>query len=490
MICVVAIVAMFGDTATAAVSLWIHSSAYNYAVLVLPVSLYLIWERRRELACTIPEPTLWGLVLLPLLGAVWLLAHSADIAEAEQFALMGMIQVALFTILGRRVYRVLLLPFAYLFLMVPSGEFLLDPLQRTATVVTSTALRLSEVPVFSEGTFVETPTGVFEIAPGCAGLNFLLTALALSLVFADLTFRSLRKRILCVAIALAAAIVVNWIRIYAILLIDYLSGHRSSIVDDHLIYGWGGFAILMVPMIWLGLGFRDPPSDLDAGSVAPQTTLSRPGNWSFAIAAAAAALLAVIAPAYAAFQESLTVRLARTFEFPPVIGDWQRVAESSSVPAVPAPSSDWGATYRSDLGDVMLTLADYTGGREPRELSIRTGVQAKDGALSLQEGLPRRARINGSPVEVMESCLFSAERRWTIWHLYWVAGGFMPDWPATTWRHAIARLLGELTPDAIIIPSAEEASGSTTADAALQVSLDQIQLNAILRVGLFTGIAG
>src|SRR5262249_25487067 len=160
---------------------------------------YLIWRRRHRLARLQPAPAFPALVLLPAFGAVWWLAHALQIAEAEQFALAFAIESVLLAILGWPVVRALLFPFTYGLLMIRPGEFLLGPLKRLATDVPSYLLQLTGIPVFVEGTVIETPVRTLIIAEGCAGLNFLLASLAISLLFADFLYQRWMKRVICVA---------------------------------------------------------------------------------------------------------------------------------------------------------------------------------------------------------------------------------------------------------------------------------------------------
>ncbi|HRY90680.1 MAG TPA: archaeosortase/exosortase family protein, partial [Rubrivivax sp.] len=56
----------YWDTARAMVAIWARSDTYAHAFIVPPISLWLIWRKRHELACLKPEPTLW--LVLPLIA--------------------------------------------------------------------------------------------------------------------------------------------------------------------------------------------------------------------------------------------------------------------------------------------------------------------------------------------------------------------------------------------------------------------------------------
>ena len=100
--------------------------------------------------------------------------------------------------------------------------------------------------------------GNFLVEPGCAGLNFVLASLALSLLYGKLTYRRTLTRILCVAVAIVVSILSNAVRIYLIIAITEWSHRRIPIADDHLLYGWGFFAVIMLVMMWLGMRIGEP----------------------------------------------------------------------------------------------------------------------------------------------------------------------------------------------------------------------------------------
>ncbi len=248
---------LFRSTAASALHLWETSSAYNYGYLIAPIAAYLIWEERRSLRAVMRRPSVLGLLLTAAFSAVWLLADKLDIDEGRHFALVGMVQGLFLSVLGTAVYRKLSFPLNYLWLMVPTGAFLLAPLQWIAHAGAVLLLQASGIPVFADGLIIEVPQGRFMVETGCAGLNFLLSAFALSLVYGKLIYRRLSTRILCVAIALVAAIVANILRIYLIISLTEWTDQKIGLADDHLLFGWGFFAIVMLGLMWAGAKVRE-----------------------------------------------------------------------------------------------------------------------------------------------------------------------------------------------------------------------------------------
>jgi exosortase A len=318
----VGLIALFWPAAAKAVEVWSTTSAYNHLFLIAPISLYVIWERRRTVARLAPAPALAAVLALPIFALAWLAGALLEIYEVQQFALIAMMDVLIVAVLGWRVCRALAFPLLYLWLLVPTGEFLLAGLQHLTTAAATWGLEQAGLPVYTEGILIETPSGRYRVEPGCAGLNFLLAALAFALLFANLIYRGWLKRGLAVVLALAIAIVANWLRVWGIILIDHLTGNRTDIVDDHLVYGWAFFAAVMAAAMVLGLRWRDDgrpapdpgtgqlgtsdpgPGQLgtsDPGTGQPGRTGARTRPAGFAGAAGLVVALAALAPAYVYF---------------------------------------------------------------------------------------------------------------------------------------------------------------------------------------------
>lgn len=266
---------LYWESAASAVDLWWNRSAYNHGFLILPISLYLIWDRRETLAAMAPEPDILGLVVVAGFSLAWTVARSAGINEAEHFALVGVFQGVVLAVLGRQLFLAMLLPMTYLWLMVPTGAMFYPLLQGAAHWMTVVMLQASGIPVYAEGFFVQVPTGVYEIAEGCSGLNFILAGLALSPLFGYMMYDGMRKRLIAIFAMLGIAVIANGIRIYVIIALAEFTDRRIDIVDDHLIYGWGFFAAILFVMGLIGARFSDPARPLRTEAQVPAAHIKR-----------------------------------------------------------------------------------------------------------------------------------------------------------------------------------------------------------------------
>ncbi len=413
------LITLFFDTAAKAVNVWSTSSAYNYSFLIIPVSVWLIWERHRELARMSPRPAPLFLLLMIPFAAAWLASDIADIYEGRQFALMGMIQVFLLSLLGWRIYKFLLFPLSYLWLLVPTGEFLLPWLQQLSADMTTRMIELSGMPVYQEGVIIQVPSGLYRVAPECAGLNFFLSSFALSLVYAQQVYRSWRKRIICIAVALIVAIIANWIRIYAIIMLGDVLENPQEFLLDHGPYGWAFFAAVMLISMGIGYLFRDPLP-------APAHAVSPPRSgtaWRLAIVTTAALLIAAAPRLYAAAINNRSLPAAIAFELPGKLGPWQRVDSPSDWrPRIPAADIRRQGRYRRGDETVDIVVAAFIRQRPGYEVASNRNRPADNLIWVRNNGGKRMADIAGRPVRIAFERLRSGNRQRLVWTVFWIGG--------------------------------------------------------------------
>src|SRR4051812_9385072 len=79
----------FWPEAAAAVSTWNASTAYGHCYLVLPMALYLLWDRRAVFAAAPPHTELaWAALAVPI-ALAWFAAERLGIMEGRQLAAMA-----------------------------------------------------------------------------------------------------------------------------------------------------------------------------------------------------------------------------------------------------------------------------------------------------------------------------------------------------------------------------------------------------------------
>jgi exosortase A len=286
---------IFWPEITAAVAVWNESTAYNHCFLVLPIALWMAYERRGVLLEFPVRPTPWMAALILPLAAAWLVAERLGIMEGRQLIAIACLDLLFLAVLGWRLCRALAAPILYLFFLVPFGAFLTPALQQFTVKFIVIGLSLLGVPNFTDGNTIEIPEGVFFVAEACAGLRFLIASIAFGVLYAVTLYRSPGRRVAFIAASTVVPVIANGFRALGIVAAGHWIGSAQAAAADHLIYGWLFFSAVTLLLILAGLPFRQdgrkaPPVVVQA---APPRTMHLAG------AAVLAAAFAATGPVFA-----------------------------------------------------------------------------------------------------------------------------------------------------------------------------------------------
>ncbi len=280
---------LFYPEAVAAEAVWSESTAYNHGFLILPIVVWLLWDRRTRLVGVTPRPLpLAALAALPIAG-VWLLADRLGVMEGRQLMAMSLFQLMVLGVLGWQVYWLLLGPLLYLYFLVPFGAFVTPALQNFTTDFVGWGLNLFGIPNYIDRYLIQIPGGAFYVAQACAGLRFLIAAIAFACLYALLIYRSNRRRLIFIAVSLVVPVIANGIRALGIVTLGYLEGSAKAAATDHVLYGWMFFSIVILLLVLIGLPFRQDIGGWEpAPRLAPPARPARPLLAALAVAAVAA----------------------------------------------------------------------------------------------------------------------------------------------------------------------------------------------------------
>lgn len=279
----------------AAVTVWQASDTYGHCFLILPMALYLAWDRRDALRGLGPQP-LPRLAWLALpIAAVWFAAERMGIMEGRQLAAMAGLWLLVLVAVGWPLVRALLGPLLFLVFLVPFGAFITPVLQDFTAAFAIGGLNLLGIPNYATDLTIEISAGTFYVAEACAGLRFLIAAFAFGVFYALLNYRSAGRRAAFVAASIVVPIIANGLRALGIIVLGSILGSAQAAAADHIIYGWVFFSFVMLLLVAGGMPFREPP----AGPAAFHPALRGPAGPRPAWAALAVIALLAVAPATA-----------------------------------------------------------------------------------------------------------------------------------------------------------------------------------------------
>jgi exosortase len=222
---------------------WSENRAHGF--LVGAACAWVIWRDRHTLSADARPLPLLALLLF-VLSALWMIAVSIS-AQVIHLALAPLILLLWFwSVRGTTATRALFPVAAAFLLAVPVWEILTPILQQLTVIVNRIVLEIIRIDAVVTGTRIQLSSGILEVAESCAGLNFLLAGLSLGAIYALLFVRDWRIQLRLVVVAAALSIVSNWIRVLGLVIIGHVTEMQSSLMGDHLVYGWIIFGLSML----------------------------------------------------------------------------------------------------------------------------------------------------------------------------------------------------------------------------------------------------
>lgn len=255
---VVVMPAIFYSTASSMFHTWVMSETYTHGFLILPISIWLFWQRRSVLARMTPAPNFYVLILLLCAGVTWLLADLVDVLVAQQLAFVAILVLSFWTVMGNRITARVLFPLGFLFFAVPMGESLIPPMREYTATVLVALVKLVGIPVYRDGMFISLPSGNWSVVEACSGVRYIIASVTLGSLFAYLSYNSIGKRLTFIVISVLVPIVANGLRAFMIVMLGHFSDMTIAVGVDHLIYGWLFFGLVMFILFSIGLKWRDP----------------------------------------------------------------------------------------------------------------------------------------------------------------------------------------------------------------------------------------
>lgn len=364
----------FAPSLRTMITTWANSTTYTHGFVVLPITLFLLWRRREALPHEPPRQAPGALLAVAGAALLWLLGRAAEAALVEQVALVSLL-IALFVFcFGYRIGRLALFPLAFLFFMVPFGDFLIPPLQDLTAWFAVHLLRLVGVPVYQDKILIYVPNGLFVVAEACAGLRFLIANVMVGALFAYSAYTSTRKRVLFMLLVLLVPLLANGLRAFGIVYLGYLTDNSIAVGADHLVYGWGFFTAVMLLLLFLGSLFADrqPDGQTAAARSAPGREPVSASGWRTWLGVLALLLVAGI-PAYAWATMRPPPPLTAEAELPPVAEGWTRSAETPA---------DWQPHF---IGTDRTVFERYEGAEGPVEWFVAFYRYQRHGAEAINQ---------------------------------------------------------------------------------------------------------
>jgi len=466
---------VFRQAVAAAFQVWSGSPTYSHCFLIVPIVLWLIWERRNILAATAPSLFPQALWAMPLLGLMWWMGQLAAINEVQQYAVAAMMQVIIVALLGLNVMRLIWFPVLYLIFLVPTGEYLIAPMQRFAAHFVEVSLTLLRIPYYSEGTLFELASGRYEIAEACAGLRFLIATVTLAVLFCYMVFRNPIKIALFLVASVAVPLIGNGLRCVGIIVLANFTNNEYGAGADHIVYGWGFNVAILLVLGGVGWLFRDDVREHFTVRTDPPLAPKK----LVAISALAAGLICA-GPALAFWHDNRSGGAdLEAIAAPFAVRGWSQLPAGTTWHPEFFGFDDMKAAAivpeaRPDSLPVDLFLGYYARPRPGHSMTAHINRFWNLDAWKLAESGSVTATVGGKPIQLQEWIINSTSERRMVWSCYWVDGRFTTSLLRVKLWQARAALQGH-EGQAVLVLSTQMAEAPQDARGRLSEALAALQ---------------
>jgi len=237
------------------VSDWLNDDNYSHGFLIIPVVIFLLWRKRKELIFP-AKSSGWGILLFGFGALGLILGIAAREFFTTRMSLLIIISGISLYHLGNENFKKVWFAFAFLVFMVPLPAVIYYsatlPMQLFSSKVTDIALHLLGVPSIRQGNIIYLPQYTLEVVEACSGLRSLVSLLALSSLYGYLTLSGKVRRAILFIAAIPIAIITNVARLILTAIVAYAVSTRFAESFLHDTAGIIVFALAFILIIITG----------------------------------------------------------------------------------------------------------------------------------------------------------------------------------------------------------------------------------------------
>ncbi|MCD6388402.1 MAG: exosortase/archaeosortase family protein [Desulfobulbaceae bacterium] len=248
------IVAAYHPVLLQLVKTWARSGNHSHGFFIIPISFYIIWQKKDQLSAIEIKPSWVGGALILISLGVYFLAYHAGVHTVCSLTIISLAAgIALF-LFGWKMARALCFPLFLLLFMIPVPSQIYAsitvPLQLIVSKISVYFASAIGIPIMAEGNVIQLPGKTLEIVEACSGLRSLVSLLTLSLVFGYFTLQANVSRTILFLSAVPIAIIVNIFRVLAILSAFYFYDFDLA---GGSIHTWLGLAVFLLALSILSI---------------------------------------------------------------------------------------------------------------------------------------------------------------------------------------------------------------------------------------------
>ena len=207
---------LYWDGLAEAVLRWQLQEEYSHGYIIPLVSLFILWERRFQIAASYRGYSWWGLLIICVALAILLVGEISALYVLIHYSFILLLLGLSIAFLGSAT-RHTWVPIALLGFAVPLPYFievvLTSKLQLLSSQLGVEIIRLCRIPVFLSGNIIDLGNYQLQVVEACSGLRYLFPLMSLGFIGAYLYQASRWKKVVLFLSTVPITIFMNSLRI-------------------------------------------------------------------------------------------------------------------------------------------------------------------------------------------------------------------------------------------------------------------------------------
>ncbi|MCK4951682.1 MAG: exosortase, partial [Gammaproteobacteria bacterium] len=238
--------------------IWESKEEYSYGYMVPFICIFFIWQKNEFLE-KIEFDGSWAGALLALFGVMlYVVGELSTLYLVIQYSMLIVIFGLVLSFLGRKAFRIILVPLIILMFMIPLPQFFLQEISNQLQLISSSigvaVIRLFDISVYLEGNVIDLGTYKLQVVEACNGLRYLFPLMTLGFIAAYLYNVSIWKRAVLFLSTIPVTVLMNSFRIGMIGVMVEFWGQSMAEGFLHDFEGWVIFmacTVVLFGEMWL-----------------------------------------------------------------------------------------------------------------------------------------------------------------------------------------------------------------------------------------------
>jgi len=229
-----------------------RDSYYSHGILIPCVSLFLIWQMRKELSKVKKEQSKWGIPLIAIGMFIHAFGSMMRVYFVSGFSMLLVFVGLILFFYGNAIFRRILFPVLFLVFMIPVPLVIISSasfkLKIFAAKIATAALNNSGIPAVREGSLIYMRHAQVVVDDVCSGLRSLISLMALGSIFAYWMKSTMGKRVILLVATIPIAIITNVVRVIFLSAVAEIWGVD---IASGFLHDFSGFLVFALAFILL-----------------------------------------------------------------------------------------------------------------------------------------------------------------------------------------------------------------------------------------------